>query len=332
MNKIGLIGHGYWGKNILRNLINIVGISNILVVDSDPDVCNWLKNNYKELNVDLSLDKALTNELIDKFIIATPTCTHFEIAFKCLNLGKNVLVEKPLTTSYKEAQLLNDLAEEKQVLLMTDYTYVYNPNVEKIKEYINSGYLGTLNYIDFTRINLGKLQKETNVLWDLACHDLSIINYLIKEKPYQIRAIARKNNFMATEELSHIFLEFQSGLLVHINSSWASPIKIRKTIIGGDKRMIIFDDLEPEKKLTIYEYKQCPLIKNNNELTEYRLDNELIPEIQYNEPLHLCILDFVNCVKNKKQPKTNFDKTKDVILLIEKANESISNGGSPVKI
>jgi predicted dehydrogenase len=271
---------------------------------------------------------------ITNVVIATPTPTHFKLAKLFLEAGKRVLIEKPATMDYTQALELGVLAKKKKLTLMTDYTFLYNPAVEKIKEFFNENQLGNINYIDCTRINLGIHQKETNVLWDLACHDVSVVNYLIKEKPEYVRAIGRVNRNFQVEELAYLFFQYPSGLLVQIRSSWASPVKIRQIVIGGDKKMLIFDDLEPTNKLKIYEYDDTNVKEDDSkkELKAYRLGNVSFPMIKSEEPLENMIKDFLQAACNDSKPKIEYQDTLDIIKYLERANESIKNNGMLVKI
>jgi predicted dehydrogenase len=276
----------------------------------------------------------LHSQDITNVVIATPTPTHYKLAKLFLEGGKHVLIEKPATMNYAQAQELGVIAKNKKLTLMTDYTFLYNPAVEKIKGFFNENQLGNINYIDCTRINLGIHQKETNVLWDLACHDVSIVNYLIEEKPEFVRAIGRVNKNFKVEELAYLFFQYSSGLLVQIRSSWASPVKIRQIVIGGDKKMLIFDDLEPTNKLKIYDYDNSRVKADDSkkELTEYRLGNVSFPMIKSEEPLENIINDFLQAVCNDKKPKIEYQDTLDIIKYLEKANESMNNNGELVKI
>lgn len=332
MGETALIGYGYWGKNVFRNLIKIIGIENTIIVDNNKKKIDELKSQFPSIKVYDNYNEILHNIKIKNAIIATPTHTHYTIAKSFLLFGKNVLVEKPLTTSLKEAYELNKLALKNNVLLMTDYIYLYNPVVHRMKEIINKTNFGKIKYIDSTRINLGIYQNDSNVLWDLACHDISIINYLLDEKPTHIQAIAKKNGVLETEELSYIFLFFQSGMLVHINSSWASPVKMRKMIVGGEKKMMIFDDIDPVNKLTIFNYTESKLYSDKRELTQYRIGSGVSPIIENYEPLHKCIEEFLKCCVTDKTPISNFNDTVDIINYLEKANESLKKNSKIVEL
>jgi predicted dehydrogenase len=333
MHKTALVGFGYWGTNIFRNLVTIVGINNVIVVDADVNKINKIKKSFPNLVYYLDYKIIAKNPDVKNVIIATPTNTHFDLSYYFLKAKKNVLVEKPTTTSLRDALKLKKVADKYSLVLMTDYTFLYNPVVNKIKELFTKEYIGKVNYIDSTRINLGVYQKDTNVLWDLACHDVSIINYLVEEKPSHVRAIGRMNNEHKIEDISYIFFYYPSGMLVQISSSWASPVKIRKMIIGAEKKMIIFDDIDPSNKLIIYEYQNLSSLKESkSELADYRLGNTFSPKISNEEPLYLVINDFIKSTFNNTVPKIKFEETINIIKFLEKANESLKQNGKLVKL
>lgn len=334
MSKTALIGFGYWGKNLYRNLINVLGIDNVVIAERDRDKLKEIIKTYPNLKFCLHHEELLNVKALNNVVIATPTPSHFELAKYFLEKGKNVLIEKPATMDYGQAKELGALAKEKGLVLITDYIFLYNPAVEKIKSLIQKETLGSINYIDCRRINLGIHQKETNVIWDLACHDISIVNYLIEEKPESVRAIGRMNRELQVEELAYIFLHYPSGLLVQISSSWASPVKIRQIVIGGESKMLIFDDLEPTNKLKIYDYKSdsAKTDSSKKELSDYRLGNIHFPKIEAEEPLKNVILDFISAANKGKKPKIDYDSTLDVIKYLEKANQSMKNNGKLVSI
>jgi predicted dehydrogenase len=333
MQKTALVGLGYWGKNIFRNLINMIGVHNVVIIDKQEHILSDIKSKFPSLEVFNHIDGIISRKDIINVIIATPTHTHYSLAKKMIQARKNILIEKPTTTSLKEALQLHVESKKNNVLIMTDYIFLYHPVVNTIKELIKRGKVGKIKHIDSTRINLGIYQKETNVLWDLACHDISIVNYFIDEKPTHIRAIGRLNMEFLVEDISYIFLYYKSGLLVQINSSWASPVKIRKMIIGAEKSMLIYDDLNPLDKLKVYDYCKSNVKETTkNELTEYRLGKITSPKIDNTEPLKLVLADFFESSQNKSKPKITYESTIDIIKYLEKAHESIKLNGELVEI
>lgn len=326
--KVALIGYGYWGKNILRNLIEAVGSSSIFVVEQSEFKRNQLTLMYPSVVVYSNTEELYNNFDIDAFIIATESKSHYAIAKDALERGKHVLVEKPMTTSLDEALELHEIAKANQLVLMVDHIFLYHPVVRKMKEYFTADFLGKISYIDTTRVNLGIYQNDINVLWDLACHDISIVNYLICESPAFVQAIGKVNPEFGVEDVAYLFLFYSSGLMVQINSSWASPVKIRKMIVGGTKRMLIYDDIEPSNKLIIYEYERTLARDVNKEsLSDYRLGNISIPKYEQKESLASVIEDFLSCIETKKTPLADSVNAIEVIKILEKAQDSLRLGG-----
>lgn len=329
-----IIGLGYWGKNLLRNVVLNHQTSKLFICDTDQDRMYAADSMYKVTGGYSNPEKVFENEDINNVIIATPTKTHFKLAYQALNAGKNVLVEKPMTTSSEETKTLIALAEEKNKILMVDHVYLYNPAVLKLKQLINDTQkIGPINYIDSTRINLGIYQEDVNVLWDLACHDISIINYLIHETPTSVRAIGRINPHHGVEDIAYLFMQYPSDLLVQVNSSWASPVKMRKMIIGGGKQMIIYDDIEPTNKLTIYDYESKVIDdRNKSKLTDYRLGNISLPKYEPEEALKNVISSFYASVVSGIPPLADGKNALEVIKILESAQESLKLGGLNVPI
>lgn len=328
-----LIGQGYWGKNILRNLIENQFTGSVSLCDSNPD--KLINFGYPKFPIqrDVDSEKAILNPSVDVVLIATPASTHFTLAKQALLNDKHVLVEKPFCTSVSEAKELCDIARERDLVLMVDHIYLYNPIVRQLKSFIEDASYGKINYIDSTRINLGIYQKDTNVLWDLACHDIYIVNFLISEKPIAVRTIGRINPLHSMEDIVYLYLYYPSGLLVHINSSWASPVKLRKMIIGGEKRMIIYDDIEPTNKLTIYDYGQIDSSENNKSfLIDYRLGNITIPKCDIQEPLRNVIEAFYDAVLNKTKTVSDGSIALETVQILEAAQKSLAAGGAKISL
>lgn len=333
MINVALIGYGYWGTNILRNIVESPNFGDIYIFDTNPLKSQKAKLQYSQVIISDSYEEILNNSAIQAVILATPTNTHFTLAKAALQHAKHTLAEKPLTTSLTEANELVHLAEEQQRVLMVDHVFIYSSAVRKLKTYFTDGQIGTLNYIDSTRVNLGVYQSHTNVLWDLACHDIAIINYLIDERPFAVSAIAKKNNEYNIEDLAYLFVYYESGLMVHINTSWASPVKIRKMIIGGEKKLIIYDDIEPSNKLTVYDFDHnIAEDEDKKTLVDYRLGNIVIPKFEVVESLRSCLEDFHASIKYGKLPVSSGKSALAVISIIESAIISIREGGTKICI
>lgn len=331
--NIGLIGHGYWGKNILRNLIEHSTTGKIILCDIDE--LKLIHTGYNNFPVQTTKDADLVFADLDiqAIVIATPTSTHYTLVKKALNSGKHVLVEKPFCTSVPQAEELAALAEQKGLKLVVDHIYLYNPVVTQLKQILRDEYFGQVNYIDSTRVNLGIYQKDTNVLWDLAYHDVYMISFLVTEKPMSVRAIGRTNKLHEMEDIVYLFLYYASGLLVQINSSWASPVKMRKMIVGGDKKMIIFDDIEPTNKLTIYDYNQANVNDSSKALLiDYRLGNITIPKCDIKEPLKNLIDAFYISIQKDQTTISDAAIAIETIAIVEAAQKSLLLSGELVSL
>jgi predicted dehydrogenase len=331
--RICLIGYGYWGKNLLRNLIETATMYDVLVAETSLEKRKQINTLHPNLLLFDSADQAFTVNDIEAFVIAADTPQHYRLAKKALQLGKHVLVEKPITTSLSEAQELVAIAKHNRLILMVDHVFLYHPVVIKMKEFFQDSELGKINYIDSTRVNLGIYQKDVNVLWDLACHDIAIVNYLLEEQPLSVRAIGRINPEHGVEDVAYLFLYYPSGMLVQINSSWASPVKMRKVIVGGEKKMLIYDDIEPTNKLTIYEYEQNVRFDDNKtKLTDYRLGNVTIPKYEPTESLKNVLIEFIDCIAQNRQPLSNGESALPVVNILEKAQQSLTLNGAIIPL
>lgn len=332
--RVGLIGYGYWGINLLRNLIENHNVIDIYLCDIDIEKCEKAKKLHPGIKTFQDANDVINDRDVDAVIIATPPANHYELAKKGLESNKHVLVEKPITSSTSALEHLIQLATNRNRILMVDHTFLYNPAIQHIKQLFEDDSLGKIRYLDSTRINLGAYQQDVNVLWDLACHDLSIVDYLIHERPTKLRTVVREGKSTDKEDLAYIFLYYSSGLLVQINCSWASPVKIRQIIIGAEKKMVIYDDIEPTQKIKIYDYRQVLLSnKSKNEtLVDYRLGDIHIPKLPNKEPLSLLIEDFFYCISTGNTPVSNTKRAMNVTYLLEKAEESVFNNGSLIAL
>ena len=329
-----LIGHGYWGKNLLRNLKDSRYVKQVYVADTNPEVILRLNETDSSIRTTVRPEELLLSENVDVVFIATPGSLHFEMAMEALTSGKHVFVEKPVVTRAVEAEHLLNRAKGLGLTIAVDHTFLYNEAVQKIKGLISAEQLGKVNYIDSTRINLGIYQKDVNVMWDLAAHDISMINYWMNELPRTVRAIGTVNERYEVLDLAYIFLTYSSGLLVQINCSWASPVKIRKTIIGGSQRMVIYDDVEPTEKLKIYDYINVENHGSNVKklLVDYRLGDVTIPKLSLTEPLNLAVTDFFESIIEKRPPLSNIQTGIDVVKILECADLSLKSNGNPVTL
>jgi predicted dehydrogenase len=330
--KIGIIGYGYWGPNLVRNFSGIGSCTIKKVADQRKERLDVLAKSYPGIEGVMTADDIIADPEIDAVVIATPVFTHYEIARKALDEGKHVLIEKPMTSTSEQALGLIELAAKKQKVLMVDHTFLYTGAVQKIKELIDSGELGNINYFDSSRINLGLFQPDINVLWDLAPHDISILSFLYKESPYSVHATGTCHTGNGIENIAYLTVNYESGFIAHFNCSWSSPVKIRLLLIGGDKKMIVFNDLEPTEKIKVYDtgYKHTTDEEQYRIRVDYRSGDIYIPKINMKEALSGMAADFVSAIINKTTPVSDFNSGLEVIRILEASQVSIKNNGKEV--
>ncbi|MCO5233282.1 MAG: Gfo/Idh/MocA family oxidoreductase [Chitinophagales bacterium] len=331
MFKVALIGYGYWGVNLLRNLINSASVSKVNVCDIRNERLQLAKKSYPSIHTSSDIYSILKNTDIDVVVIATPTSTHYELTKRALSHNKHVLVEKPICTRSTEARELYSLAQTKGKILFTDLTFLYNGAVEYIHDYIHDEKIGEIKYIDSTRVNLGIYQEDTNVVWDLAPHDISIIQKILKQKPIQLRAISNPLKSLKDIDFVYIFLYYTNGLVVQINCSWASPTKIRQMIIGGERKMIIYDEVEPTQKIKIYNYSSEQKDRDTT-LIDYRLGDIVIPKFSTKEPLQKMLEVFFSCIKENKYLCISPEQSIEIISIIENIEKSLFLKGELVNL
>ena len=302
MTKIAIVGCGYWGNNLIRNFNKVADIDT--VCDIDQGKLDSIKENYPAIKITTDFNDILNNPKIKAVVIALPTKFHYEFAKKSLIAGKHILVEKPMTTNSQEAEELIKIAEKKGKILMVDHTFLYHSPILKIKEIIDSGELGKIYYYDSQRMNLGTIRPDINVVWDLASHDISILNFLFKDKPTEVSAIG-SSHISKQEEVAHIVIKYQKGIVAHIHLSWLSPIKIRQILIGGSEKMVYFDDIEPSNKIKVYDNAVQVLAYNPKEAL-----------------LRVCET-FIDCIRNNKKPLTDGYEDLKTIKILEVCDKSL---------
>ena len=328
--NVGVIGFGYWGTNLVRNLQNTKNCNVTHIAESEVSRHKQIHELYPDIEIE-SFDAIIKNSNIDAVVIATSISSHYELAKAALENDKHVLVEKPMTNSEKNAQELIKLSKLKNKILMADHTYLYSGAVQEIKKLLDANLLGEILYVDSIRANLGKFQSDVNVLWDLAPHDISIINYLINEKPVSVQATGKSYTKNQLENIAYLILHYESNKIVHVNCSWISPIKIRTMIIGGSKKMLVFDDVQ-QKKIRIYNKNLDDVISSIDKEYVPPSTNEdfFEPEFSSKEALLEMTEDFVNSIINNKIPLSNGDLGLDVIKILDAAERSIRNNGKEV--
>ena len=334
MINVAIIGYGYWGPNLVRNFSSAADCNLHTVVDFRAERLAVAKRNHSSVNTSNNTDDVFNNNEIDAVVIATPVFTHFELAKKALESGKHVLLEKPMTSSVAEAEQLIELANKYKKVLMVDHTFLYTGAVQKMKGMIDAGEIGNIKYFDSTRINLGLFQPDVNVLWDLAPHDISILNYFKNEKPYSVQATGISHTKNDIENIAYLTVNYPSDFIAHFNCSWTSPVKIRLLLLGGDKKMIVFNDLEPTEKIKIYDtgYNHKTDEEKNRILVDYRAGDIYIPKVEAKEALAGMAADFVSAIINNTTPISNYQSGLDVIKILEASQQSIKNNGKEIII
>jgi predicted dehydrogenase len=333
MLKIGVIGYGYWGPNIVRNFNANESSKVIAVCDKNPSTLKKVTKFYPDIKCVTEADDVLLSPDIDAVAIVTPVSTHFELTRRALENGKHVFVEKPFTASVAEGEELVELAAKKGLTIMVDHTFLFTGAVKKMKELIDQNELGEIFYYDSTRINLGLFQHDVNVVWDLATHDFSIMNYLIKEKPEAIVACG-KSHFYNMEDVAYITVYFSNNCIAHFNVNWISPVKVRNTLVGGEKKMLVWNDVDPDEKIKVYD--KGVQVKNKegiyNLLVSYRSSDVLIPKLEQIEALGVETKYFVDCIRQKKKPINDGLAGLQVVRMLEACDISLKKTDKVVKL
>ena len=328
--KVGVIGFGYWGPNLSRNFHELPMSKLVAVADLSEDRLEQALIKYPQLFVTRNYEE-LFDLALDAVVIATPPRLHYSIAKNCLNHNLNVLVEKPLTVNSEHAEELIELAEKKNLTLMVGHTFKYNSAVHALKEYIESGDLGQIYYLDAARLNLGLFQRDLDVLWDLAPHDISILLFLIGEQPVAISAQGLRCVFNGIHDVAYINLMFPNNISAHIHVSWLDPCKVRRITVVGAKKMAVYNDIETESKIKIYD--KCV---NAPEYTDnfgefhcnYRTGDIIIPNIRFIEPLRQECQHFIDCIINHTRPQSCGREGLNVVKILEAAQHSLMNGNA----
>lgn len=328
--RIGVIGYGYWGPNLARNFHVRDDAAVTMVADRDEKRLAQVGRDYASIRTTRDAEELLSDPQVDAVSIATPISTHYALAKAALEAGKHVLIEKPMTQTSAQAKSLIALAKRKKKTLMVGHTFVYTGAVQKMRDLIDSGELGKLYYFDSARFNLGLLQKDSNVLWDLAPHDLSMVLRLIDERPAAVQAFGSAHVGRVQEEFAFMVLRYKSGFHAHIRVSWLSPLKIRLTLLAGSKKMVVFDDVDPSEKVRVYD-KSVMLAPPAEEVTAfnpiYRAGDVLIPALDRAEALAKETAHFLECIRTGKRPLSDGQAGLEVVRLLEAAQQSIDRNG-----
>src|ERR1700678_2924183 len=329
--KVGVIGYGYWGPNIVRNFHGQEGSHVVAVCDKSPKSLQRVRQAFPDMHTTSDCRELLTSPDVDAVAVVTPVWTHFELAKTALENGKHVFVEKPFTCTSAQGEELIELAERKHLKIMVDHTFLFTGAVKRMKEMIDDGTLGDLYYYDSTRVNLGLFQHDVNVLWDLAPHDLSIMDYLIKTRPEAIVA-TEQNHLNGHEDIAFMTLYFPENVIAHINVNWLSPVKVRTTLIGGEKRMLVWNDLEADEKVKVYD-KGVNITNREGVyelLVHYRSGDMWAPQLEQVEALREELSYFVDCISTGQEPLNDGGAGLRVVKMLEAATESLSKRGALV--
>ncbi len=331
MVGVGVIGYGYWGPNIVRNLQALAGARVVGICDKDPAALHRAEGVNHGTRL-VSDPKALVSMPdVDAVAVVSPVWTHFELAKAALENGKHVFVEKPFTRTVAEAEKLIEIAGEKNLMIMVDHTFLFTGAVRKIRQLIDEGTLGTLYYYDSMRVNLGLFQHDVNVVWDLAPHDLSILDHLIQKHPDAIIATGEQhlNGF---EDVAFITIYFPGNVIAHVNVNWLSPVKVRTTLIGGEKRMLVWNDLEADEKIRVYD--KGVQVSNGQGvydlLVSYRSGDMWAPRVDQCEALRTELSYFVNCITSGETPFNDGESGLRVVKMLEAAETSLKGRGKAV--
>ena len=332
---VGVVGYGYWGPNLVRNFATSNESYVAAVSDLDPAKLALVKRRHPEVATTSDFGDLLRNPKMEAIAIATPVHTHYELALAALKAGKHVFVEKPLAPTSEQVRRLIDEANQRGLTLMVDHTFLYTPAVQKIRELLSKGELGDVYYYDSTRSSLGLFQSDVNVIWDLAVHDISIIQYILDEDPIAVSATGSCHVAGSPENMAHITLFFESKCVAHVSVNWLSPIKVRQTFVGGSKKMIVYDDLEPTEKIKVYD-KGITLNASTDNAHQlrvgYRAGDMWAPHLSTREALETEVEHFIECVRTGASPFSDGLSGLRVIEVLEAASRSIADQGKPVQL
>jgi predicted dehydrogenase len=334
MIRIGVIGYGYWGPNIVRNFHAHESSEVVMVCDKSPKSLERLKKAHPDMPSTTNADDILKSPKIDVVAVVTPVWTHYELAKAALENGKHVFVEKPFTCSVVQAEELIELADRKNLKIMVDHTFLFTGAVKKIRQLVDEGALGDLYYYDSLRVNLGLFQHDVNVIWDLAPHDLSIMDHVIREKPEAVVATGEQH-LNGVEDVAFITVYFPKHIIAHINVNWLSPVKVRTTLLGGEKKMLVWNDLEVDEKIKVYD-KGVSMTSNpanlHQLLVSYRSGDMWSPQVEPIEALRAETAYFLQCINENKTPFNDGIAGLRVVRILEAADKSVKNRGQVVAL
>jgi len=331
--NFGVIGYGYWGPNVVRNLMSLEGAEVSAIAEISPSAQARARKAYPGVKITRSATEVITSPETDVVAIVSPVWTHYELTKAALLNGKHVFVEKPFTSTAAQGEELINLARQKNLKIMVDHTFLFTGAVKRIGQLIQEGALGNLYYYDSTRVNLGLFQHDINVLWDLAPHDLSIMDHLIGARPDGVVATGQ-GHLNGHEDIAFMTLYFPEKLIAHINVNWLSPVKVRTTLIGGEKRMIVWNDLEADEKVKVYD-KGVKITSQEGVyelLVSYRSGDMWSPQLEQVEALRQELNYFIDCITTGKEPFNDGCAGLRVVRMLEAASESLNRKGAFVRL
>src|SRR6202171_3436106 len=333
MIRFGVIGYGYWGPNIVRNLRALEGCQVVGICDQPPAARKRILAANPGIPVHSDANELIKSPDVDAIAVITPVWTHYELTKAALENGKHVFVEKPFTSTGAQAEELINLAEQKNLKIMVDHTFLFTGAVRRIQKLLKEGELGKLYYYDSTRVNLGLFQHDCNVIWDLAPHDLSIMDHLIMSKPEAIVATGA-NHLNGHADVAFLTIYYPNNLIAHINVNWLSPVKVRTTLLGGEKKMLVWNDLEADEKVKVYD-RGVQMMSGEavyQQLVSYRTGDMWSPNIEQIEALKVEASYFIDCIRNNKRPFNDGEAGLRIVRLLEAADESLKHKGKVVKV
>lgn len=335
MLNVAVVGCGYWGPNLIRNFNSLSECKVKLVCDINSDRIAHMKTLYPEVQGTSEFDDLINNSDIDAIAVATPVRLHYEMAKKSLQAGKHTLIEKPMASSVAECKELIELAERRRLTLMVGHTFIYSVPIRKIKEIVDFGELGQIQYINSRRLNLGLFQKDINVAWDLATHDISIILYVLNETPTSVNCQGKAHIKPGIEDVTNMTLSFANGSFASIQSSWLDPDKVRDMTFVGTKKMLVYNDIEPIEKIKIYD-KRVTVPPHYDTFGEfqysYHYGDMYSPYLELVEPLKIECQHFLDCIRTGAKPESSGLEGLRVVQVLEAASESLKNSGGQVAI
>jgi predicted dehydrogenase len=331
--RVAVVGLGYWGPNLVRNLVELPEAELAYVCDLRDEALSGVMRRYPAVRGTTSFEEILADPDVDGVVIATPVSTHHELACMAVEAGKHLLVEKPLAASSREGEQLSEAASARDLVLMAGHTFLYSPPVNVVRELIRSGDLGDIYFISTSRVNLGLHQSDTSVAWDLGPHDFAILQYWLGELPLRVSALSKGFVVPATPDVAFINLEFESGTIAHVELSWLAPTKLRRTAIVGSQKMVVYDDTSAEP---VRIHDSGVAVPDPSTFGEYRLTYRtgdiISPRVEPVEPLSLELADFCRCIREGDQPRSSAELGVDVVRVIEAVDTSLRQNGAIVEV